>query len=232
MESKVCKVSNPKRNHSDDDEDKRESKQRRRPSSRDRHSTRDNYEGRKYSYGELKVGDPYYSGGIVSDNHKKEDRYKDDSRQRGRRRSRDRHEKENRSRNSVHSKGGKIGAPYYSGGKEVVERESGEESSNDEDNKVGQRYYSTEAADGQRKNSENYWNKFAKKDKKPNVYLINLIMIIKYDWNKFIFQDEINDVPLNQKKTVELLTSKTGGAYIPPAKLRMMQESITDKSRY
>lgn len=31
---------------------------------------------------------------------------------------------------------------------------------------------------------------------------------------------------------MELLTSKTGGAYIPPAKLRMMQESITDKSRY
>jgi len=42
----------------------------------------------------------------------------------------------------------------------------------------------------------------------------------------------VNDVPLHQKKTVELLTSKTGGAYIPPAKLRMMQESITDKSRY
>lgn len=32
------------------------------------------------------------------------------------------------------------------------------------------------------------------------------------------------------KKTVDLLTSKTGGAYIPPAKLRMMQAEITDKS--
>ena len=33
-----------------------------------------------------------------------------------------------------------------------------------------------------------------------------------------------------RKKNKDLLTSKTGGAYIPPAKLRMMQESITDKS--
>jgi pre-mRNA-splicing factor CWC22 len=28
----------------------------------------------------------------------------------------------------------------------------------------------------------------------------------------------------------ELLTTRTGGAYIPPAKLRLMQEQITDKS--
>lgn len=34
--------------------------------------------------------------------------------------------------------------------------------------------------------------------------------------------------PLKGKK--DLLTSKTGGAYIPPAKLRMMQAEITDKS--
>ncbi|XP_039280314.1 pre-mRNA-splicing factor CWC22 homolog isoform X2 [Nilaparvata lugens] len=33
-----------------------------------------------------------------------------------------------------------------------------------------------------------------------------------------------------QKKTVDLLTSRTGGAYIPPAKLRLMQASITDKT--
>jgi pre-mRNA-splicing factor CWC22 len=32
------------------------------------------------------------------------------------------------------------------------------------------------------------------------------------------------------KKSVDLLTSRTGGAYIPPAKLRMMQAQITDKS--
>lgn len=33
-----------------------------------------------------------------------------------------------------------------------------------------------------------------------------------------------------QRKTVDVLTSRTGGAYIPPAKLRMMQSQITDKS--
>lgn len=32
------------------------------------------------------------------------------------------------------------------------------------------------------------------------------------------------------KKNVDLLTMKTGGAYIPPAKLRMMQAEITDKA--
>lgn len=33
-----------------------------------------------------------------------------------------------------------------------------------------------------------------------------------------------------QRRTVDLLTSRTGGAYIPPAKLRMMQAGITDKA--
>ncbi|XP_003487916.2 pre-mRNA-splicing factor CWC22 homolog [Bombus impatiens] len=33
-----------------------------------------------------------------------------------------------------------------------------------------------------------------------------------------------------QNRTVDLLTSRTGGAYIPPAKLRIMQAEITDKS--
>ncbi|EDW90284.1 pre-mRNA-splicing factor CWC22 homolog [Drosophila yakuba] len=33
-----------------------------------------------------------------------------------------------------------------------------------------------------------------------------------------------------QRKTVDVLTSRTGGAYIPPAKLRMMQSQITDKA--
>ncbi|XP_037958134.1 pre-mRNA-splicing factor CWC22 homolog isoform X2 [Teleopsis dalmanni] len=33
-----------------------------------------------------------------------------------------------------------------------------------------------------------------------------------------------------ERNTVKLLTSRTGGAYIPPAKLRMMQDKITDKS--
>lgn len=36
--------------------------------------------------------------------------------------------------------------------------------------------------------------------------------------------------PNRQRKPVDLLTSKTGGAYIPPAKLRLMQAEITDKT--
>ncbi|KAJ9599114.1 hypothetical protein L9F63_010382, partial [Diploptera punctata] len=41
---------------------------------------------------------------------------------------------------------------------------------------------------------------------------------------------ETTNVPGTQKKAVDMLTSRTGGAYIPPAKLRMMQAQITDKS--
>jgi pre-mRNA-splicing factor CWC22 len=41
---------------------------------------------------------------------------------------------------------------------------------------------------------------------------------------------EQSEVPTAQKKVVDLLTTRTGGAYIPPAKLRMMQAQITDKS--
>lgn len=37
-------------------------------------------------------------------------------------------------------------------------------------------------------------------------------------------------IPERQRKVVDILTSKTGGAYIPPARLRMMQAEITDKS--
>lgn len=166
MESKVCKVSNSKRNHSDDDDSNRDSKQKRRHNSRDGQSTRDNYDkssSRKYS--ELKVGDPYYSGGTMAAH------YKDESGRRRRYRSKDRHEKENISRNVDNQEEAKVGASYYSGGIKAIERESGEESTSDDgdDDKVGQRYYSTESADTQKKNSESYWNKYAKKDKKQDV---------------------------------------------------------------
>jgi len=170
MESKVCKVINAKRIHSDDDDDNRNSKQTKRDSSRDHPSTKNKYDkGGNRKYEDLKVGDPYYSGGTAIDNNRKgEDRYKDESRHRRRHNSRDRREKENRSRNADSKQEEKIGAPYYSGGiAGIDERESGEESSDDDD-KIGQRYYSTET-DTQRKNSENYWNKYANKDKRQNV---------------------------------------------------------------
>ena len=34
----------------------------------------------------------------------------------------------------------------------------------------------------------------------------------------------------NGGKSTELLSSRTGGAYIPPAKLRLMQQEIKDKN--
>lgn len=175
MESKVCKVVNSKRIHSDDDDDQRNSKQTRRHSSRNHQSGKDKYDkGSSRNYEELKVGDPYYSGGTAMDDRRGEDRYKDESRRRRRHRSRDRQEKENRSRNADHEKEEQIGAPYYSGGIAGIERESGEATSDDDDDdKIGQRYYSTDAADTQRKNSENYWNKYAKKDKTLNVCVHN-----------------------------------------------------------
>ncbi len=36
--------------------------------------------------------------------------------------------------------------------------------------------------------------------------------------------------PKKKKEELDPLLTRTGGAYIPPARLRMMQESITDKS--
>ena len=41
------------------------------------------------------------------------------------------------------------------------------------------------------------------------------------------------DEPPVKKKKEELdpILTRTGGAYIPPAKLRMMQQQISDKSR-
>lgn len=35
-----------------------------------------------------------------------------------------------------------------------------------------------------------------------------------------------------ERKKMDLLTTKSGGAYIPPAKLRLMQQQIEDKNRY
>ena len=41
-----------------------------------------------------------------------------------------------------------------------------------------------------------------------------------------------DETPAPKKAKSDLLTTKTGGAYIPPARLRMMQAQITDKTRY
>ncbi|KAL4720847.1 hypothetical protein ACJJTC_016716 [Scirpophaga incertulas] len=42
--------------------------------------------------------------------------------------------------------------------------------------------------------------------------------------------DTKKDVPQRKPKETDMLNTRTGGAYIPPARLRMMQAQITDKS--
>ena len=45
-------------------------------------------------------------------------------------------------------------------------------------------------------------------------------------------KDKVDSAPPEKKANgPENIMTKTGGAYIPPAKLRMMQAQITDKSR-
>ncbi|XP_018333282.1 pre-mRNA-splicing factor CWC22 homolog [Agrilus planipennis] len=86
-----------------------------------------------------------------------------------------------------------------------------------------------------KENNDQYWNKYPKKD--------DAIVGSRYydggqdkEENKSRTEaharKEVDkqEITARQRKTVDLLTSKTGGAYIPPAKLRMMQAEITDKS--
>lgn len=86
------------------------------------------------------------------------------------------------------------------------------------------RYY---GEDEDRKNSDRYWSKYPKRDG-------NVVGKRYYEMgNKEKDEQDVSDksvITPRQRKTVDLLTSKTGGAYIPPAKLRMMQAEITDKS--
>lgn len=45
--------------------------------------------------------------------------------------------------------------------------------------------------------------------------------------------DSAEKPPVKKKKEeIDPILTRTGGAYIPPAKLRMMQQQITDKSRW
>lgn len=43
-------------------------------------------------------------------------------------------------------------------------------------------------------------------------------------------KDEAKTAPVRKAKETDMLNTRTGGAYIPPARLRMMQAQITDKS--
>ncbi|XP_045465514.1 pre-mRNA-splicing factor CWC22 homolog [Harmonia axyridis] len=83
------------------------------------------------------------------------------------------------------------------------------------------RYYG-EDLDKKKRNSDRYWNKYAKDDKQP--------VVGKRYYDVQEENKEENPPQPRERKKVDMLTSKTGGAYIPPAKLRMMQAEITDKN--
>ncbi|XP_012260342.2 pre-mRNA-splicing factor CWC22 homolog isoform X1 [Athalia rosae] len=107
------------------------------------------------------------------------------------------------------------------------------------------RYWSTE-----KKNSDQYWNKYpTNKDERIGQRFYGGRHKERNESSDRAFEDKENNdkVPRRdknddtgngkqeritpaEKRTVDLLTSRTGGAYIPPAKLRMMQAEITDKS--
>lgn len=82
-----------------------------------------------------------------------------------------------------------------------------------------------------RENNDYYWNKYPKRDSKRNYEAEKKRREKGEEENTK--QNDTEDKSIikpRERKTVDLLTSRTGGAYIPPAKLRMMQENITDKS--
>lgn len=107
-----------------------------------------------------------------------------------------------------------------------------------------------------RKNSDSYWNKYSDRLKEPTEHIevgpryYSSGKERKDDVNDGTTKDkekvdggekensnkdmkeETKEVKAKQQKAFDPLTSRTGGAYIPPAKLKMMQESITDKGRY
>jgi pre-mRNA-splicing factor CWC22 len=104
------------------------------------------------------------------------------------------------------------------------------------------RYYGEDQE--HKKNSDRYWTKYPKKDE-------NQIGSRYYGGDPEDTKDEEGKVDKEkeeikskqhenagnksvitprERKTVDLLTSRTGGAYIPPAKLRLMQAEITDKT--
>lgn len=103
------------------------------------------------------------------------------------------------------------------------------EKKGDESSPQYQRYYGEE-----RPNSDSYWNKYPRKDKHTvgeRYYEVgSKDKTKKHVGPKDNENGDTSVIKPRERKTVDLLTSRTGGAYIPPAKLRMMQENITDKS--
>ncbi|KAK9887829.1 hypothetical protein WA026_000142 [Henosepilachna vigintioctopunctata] len=92
-----------------------------------------------------------------------------------------------------------------------------------ESEQPNKRYYGDDV-ERKKRNSDRYWNKYAREEEEPT------IGSRYYDHKN---EDKIEEPPAVEprvRKKFDMLTSKTGGAYIPPAKLRMMQAEITDKT--
>ncbi|CAH1985283.1 unnamed protein product [Acanthoscelides obtectus] len=102
------------------------------------------------------------------------------------------------------------------------------------------RYYGED-----RQNSDSYWNKYPKKVTRdpvgPRYYdaggaaketekATSKEKVEGSEKKEENVTEDKSVIKPRERKTVDMLTSRTGGAYIPPAKLRMMQENITDKS--
>ncbi|XP_028132382.1 pre-mRNA-splicing factor CWC22 homolog [Diabrotica virgifera virgifera] len=115
------------------------------------------------------------------------------------------------------------------------DRDSSEEGYNPKDY---QRYYGED-----RPNSDKYWNKYPRKDTTKvgqRYYDAAPEESGKKGPDRNSEEKELpkpmESVPdksvikPRERKTVDMLTSRTGGAYIPPAKLRLLQASITDKT--
>lgn len=86
------------------------------------------------------------------------------------------------------------------------------------------RYWDMKKGDDAKEKSQ-YWNKYPRDENVGKRYYGENTTDNKKD-----DQNEPEAEKKTKKKNMDLLTTRTGGAYIPPARLRMMQEEITDKS--
>lgn len=182
-----------------------------------------------------------------TDDNDKEDRQRrkdrNDSRyhrrSNGGRSSRDRDRRRRRSRDRDRSR------ERYSNRNENDRSYRNDRDGNSKDGAPLRRYWSVE-----KRNSDQYWNKYpANKDERIGQRFYGGRHEERADSTERRFEDKENNDDVErkrrnenastdnrekitpaQKRTVDLLTSRTGGAYIPPAKLRMMQAEITDKS--
>lgn len=106
--------------------------------------------------------------------------------------------------------------------------------SRDEEQMVGSRYYGGAPHSKKRNRSpspdERTWKRDKEKDNNEEKSVDNG----KENNSNSNIKQENKKLPSPKaeppKKAVNPITSRTGGAYIPPAKLKMMQASITDKS--